>query len=314
MAGWDLHPLEKRRLTTAHTHSGHSPTAPEARLHHQKQIRCADPLVSMPTAERPKAMHVRNMILCLATVFLLAAAFLWATYDPDMTSGESSELMEAYNSYNTLYQQGRYSEAEPYAKEALRLGTEELGPNDPTTAALLDNLALLYEAQGHYAEAEPLYQRSLAIKEKALGPEHPDVAGSLENYAALLRQTARADEAERMEVRAKAIRAASQELAASDIVKIMITYYENELIFKRDYLGKTLIATMFFDNVGGAAFGGGYFVRFDGTNGSAGLTCSFSETLPNKVIDWDAGKSVSLTGVVYDVVLSTLYLKRCRFK
>ncbi len=23
MAGWDLHPLEKRRLTTAHTHSGH---------------------------------------------------------------------------------------------------------------------------------------------------------------------------------------------------------------------------------------------------------------------------------------------------
>ncbi len=53
---------------------------------------------------------------------------------------------------------------------------------------------------------------------------------------------------------------------------------------------------------------------FDGINGSAGLTCSFSETLPNEVIDWDAGKSVSLTGVVYDVVLSTLCLKRCRFK
>jgi hypothetical protein len=148
----------------------------------------------------------------------------------------------------------------------------------------------------------------------ALGPEHPDVATTLENYAALLRQTARADEAERMEARAKAIRAASQELAASDIVKIIVTYYENELEFERDYLGKTLIATMFFDNVGGAAFGGGYFVGFDGINGSAGLTCNFSDTLPNEVIDWDAGKSVSLTGVVYDVVLSTLYLKRCRFK
>jgi len=58
----------------------------------------------MPTAERPKAMHVQNMIVCLVTVFLLAAAFLWATYDPDVTSGESSELTEAYNSYNTLYQ------------------------------------------------------------------------------------------------------------------------------------------------------------------------------------------------------------------
>ena len=268
----------------------------------------------MPTAERPKAMHVQNMIFCLATFFLLAAAFVWATYDPDMTSGESSELMEAYNSYNSLYQQGRYSEAEPYAKEALKLVTEEFGPNDLNTAALLDNLVLLYQAQGHYAEAEPLYQRSLAIKEKALGPEHPDVAGSLENYAALLRQTARADEAERMEARAKAIRASSQELAASDIVIIITTYYENKIIFKRDYLGKTFIATMFFDSVGGAAFGRGYFVRFDGINGSAGLTCRFSETLPNEVIDWDAGRSVSITGVVYDVVLSTLYLKKCRFK
>ncbi len=205
-------------------------------------------------------MHVRRTILCIA------AAFLWATHDPHMASGRSSELMEAHNSYNTLYQQGRYSEAEPYAKEALRLGTEEFGPNDPNTAALLDNLALLYQAQSRYAEAEPLYQRSLAIREKALGPAHPDVAGSLENYAALLRQTARADEAERMEVRAKAIRAAFQELAASDIVKIITTYHENKSKFERDYLGKTLIATMFFDNGGGAAFGGGYFVGFDGIN------------------------------------------------
>ncbi len=252
-------------------------------------------------------MHVRR------TILRLAAKFFGTAHDPDMASGQSSELMEAYNSSSTLYQQGRYSEAEPYAKEALRLGTEEFGPNDPTTAALLDKLAGLYEAQGRYAEAEPLYQRSLAIYEKALGPEHPDVAESLENYAALLRQTARADEAERMEARAKAIRAASQGLAASDIVEIIIAYHENELKFKRDYLGKTLIATMFFDNVGGAAFGAGYFVGFDGISGSAGLTCSFSETLPNEVIDWDAGKSVSITGVVYDVVLSTLYLKRCSF-
>ena len=58
-------------------------------------------------------MRVRRTILCLA------AAFLWATHDPDMASGQSSELIEAYNSYNTRYQQGHYSEAEPYAKEAL---------------------------------------------------------------------------------------------------------------------------------------------------------------------------------------------------
>ncbi len=93
------------------------------------------------------------------------------------------------------------------AKEALRLGTEEFGPNDPSTAILLNNLAALYDDQGRYAEAEPLYQRALAIWEKALGPEHPHVATSLENYASLLRQTARAVEAARMVARAKAIRA-----------------------------------------------------------------------------------------------------------
>ncbi len=44
-------------------------------------------------------MHVRRTILCLA-----------AAHDPDVASGQSSELMEAYNSYNALNQQGRYSE------------------------------------------------------------------------------------------------------------------------------------------------------------------------------------------------------------
>ncbi len=51
-------------------------------------------------------MLVRRTILCLA------AAVLCATHDPDMASGESSELMEAFNSYDALHQQGRYSEAE----------------------------------------------------------------------------------------------------------------------------------------------------------------------------------------------------------
>ncbi len=152
-------------------------------------------------------MHARNMILSLCTVFLLAAAFVWANYDPDLASGERSELMVAYNRSNTLYQQGRYAEADPYAKEALRLGTEELGRNDPAIVALLDNLADLHRAQGRYAEAEPLYKRSLEIKEKALGPEHPDVAASMEIYSTLLQMIARAGEAERMEACAKEIRA-----------------------------------------------------------------------------------------------------------
>ena len=108
--------------------------------------------------------------------------------------------------------------------------------------------------------------------------------------------------------------AASQELDASDIPKIINTYYEDEIKFKRDYLGKTLTATLFFNDAREKAFVTGYFIGFDGINGSAGLTCSFSETLPSEFIDWEAGKPVSLTGIVSDVVLATLYLKRCEFE
>ncbi len=107
---------------------------------------------------------------------------------------------------------------------------------------------------------------------------------------------------------------APKELSQSDIPKIIITYYENEVDFKHNYLGNTLTATMFFKNVREKAFVTGYFVGFDGINGSAGLTCSFSEAMPNEVIDWDVGKSVSLTGVVYNVVLSVLYLEECKFE
>ena len=108
--------------------------------------------------------------------------------------------------------------------------------------------------------------------------------------------------------------AESQELLASDIPKIILTYYEDESKFERDYLGKTFTSTMFFHDVGGGAFRGGYFVGLDGKDGSAGLTCSFSESLPDGVIYWQTGRPVSLTGVVYKVVLSNLYLEICEFE
>ena len=126
---------------------------------------------------------------------------------PTTVLAQSDPLREAYNQYNALYGQGRYDEAEPFAHKALELGTEKFGPDYPTTAVFINNLAALYRAQGKYAEAEPLYQRALAIREKAVGPGHPDVATNLENYAALLRKTGFGDESEKLEARSKAIRA-----------------------------------------------------------------------------------------------------------
>ena len=95
-----------------------------------------------------------------------------------------------------LFKQGKYSDAESVAKEALQLAEVAFGPEHPAVAQSLSNLALLYQAQGKYAEAEPLYRRSLAIREKVLGPEHPDVAQSLNNLAELYRAQGKYAEAE----------------------------------------------------------------------------------------------------------------------
>ena len=117
----------------------------------------------------------------ISAIAILVALFLW----PAAVFGQSPELMDAYDRSKELSAEGRYQEAIPFAKEALRLSEREFGPDHPNTGAVLNNLATRYVGQGRYAEAEPLYKRALAIGEKALGPDHPDVAGDLINLAEL---------------------------------------------------------------------------------------------------------------------------------
>lgn len=122
-----------------------------------------------------------------------------------------TDVRDAISQVRTLYDQGRYQEALPFAKEVVRLVERELGANHPTFAAHLNNLAALYVMQGRDIEAKALFERALTIFENALGPDHPEVAITLENYASLLRATNRADEAERLQTRAAAIRAKQTE-------------------------------------------------------------------------------------------------------
>ena len=79
-----------------------------------------------------------------------------------------------------------------------------LGPDHPSVASALNNLASLYKEEARYADAEPLYKRALAIREKALGPDHPDVAQSLNNLADLYSAQGRHADAEPLYKRARA--------------------------------------------------------------------------------------------------------------
>ena len=139
-------------------------------------------------------------------VRLLSAGLLCLALWPTTVLAQSDPLSEAFTRYRALFEQGRYDEAEPFARKVVELGAEKFGPDHPATAVIIDNLATLYQHQGKYAEAEPVFKRALAIREKALGAEHPDVGQSL-NYLALLYQAQGKDaEAEPLYHRSLAIR------------------------------------------------------------------------------------------------------------
>jgi tetratricopeptide (TPR) repeat protein len=95
--------------------------------------------------------------------------------------------------------------AEQLYQRALCIWEQQLGPEHPDVAEILDNLANLYRKQGRYAEAEPLYQRALHIREQ-MGAEHPETAETLHDYAAFQEMQGKQQEARSLYQRALYIR------------------------------------------------------------------------------------------------------------
>ena len=133
-----------------------------------------------------------------------AIAARQAMEDQRLESEVAADLLLKTAKY--LYDRAQYEQAEPLYQRALAISEKALGPDHPSTAASLNNLALLYRSQGQYEQAEPLYQRALAIREKALGPDHPSTAASLNNLAELYRSQGQYEQAEPLYQRALAIR------------------------------------------------------------------------------------------------------------
>jgi tetratricopeptide (TPR) repeat protein len=57
-------------------------------------------------------------------------------------------------------------------RRALAIDEKSFGPEHPTAAIYLNNLAQLLNATKRFEEAEPLLRRALAIDEKHFGPDH----------------------------------------------------------------------------------------------------------------------------------------------
>jgi tetratricopeptide (TPR) repeat protein len=105
--------------------------------------------------------------------------------------------------------QAMFADALRWYQQALAECEGRLGPDHPSTATALNNLAALLQATNRLAEAEPLMARVVEIFEISYGKDHPNVATALNNLAQLLQATNRLAEAEPLMRRALAIDEAS---------------------------------------------------------------------------------------------------------
>ena len=112
--------------------------------------------------------------------------------------GSETQRYAAALNYSALLHQdlGRYDEAEPLHREAIRIDEITIGKEHPDYAIRLNNLAGLLRTTGRYDEAEPLYREAMRITETTMGKEHAAYATRLNNLALLLETTDRHEEAE----------------------------------------------------------------------------------------------------------------------
>src|SRR2546430_2773741 len=93
------------------------------------------------------------------------------------------------------YEHGDYAQALALAQEAYALSRHLPDPAHPLVAAVLTNLATLYDTLGDYAVAQPLYEQALELSCRVLGADHPQVAAVRANLAVLCAATNRPDKA-----------------------------------------------------------------------------------------------------------------------
>ena len=76
-------------------------------------------------------------------------------------------MAQSLNNLAALYQaQGKYAEAEPLFKRALKIVEKALGPVHPNIDLVLENMAKCCREMGKKDEAEKLEARAIKIRSK----------------------------------------------------------------------------------------------------------------------------------------------------
>lgn len=128
--------------------------------------------------------------LAFAGLFLLAAPAAGQNAAPS-GAAKGRELMAA----------GRFEASLPFFQRELDQAEAKLGPDDPSVAAEINDLAEANRLAGRYKTAESLYLRAIALDEASRGKDAEGLATTLNNLALVYRKQGRLGEAERLHAR-----------------------------------------------------------------------------------------------------------------
>ncbi|KAK4181990.1 hypothetical protein QBC35DRAFT_479490, partial [Podospora australis] len=130
---------------------------------------------------------------------------LWVTYLPhaltalafrDYSTNDAAKSSLLFNIAESSYILGKYEEAEAMHRQALKLRTQVLGAEHPSTLTSMNNLALVLNSQGKYEEAEAMHRQALKLRTQVLDAEHPSTLISMNNLALVLDSQGKYEEAE----------------------------------------------------------------------------------------------------------------------
>jgi tetratricopeptide (TPR) repeat protein len=106
------------------------------------------------------------------------------------------DIADLKNNLAFLYEaEGDEDRAETLFLDALKISHEELGKDDPETAAICNNLGALYQKTGHIPQAREMHSMALENRVAALGAKDPDTAQSHGNLAVALAESEQSGDA-----------------------------------------------------------------------------------------------------------------------
>jgi hypothetical protein len=103
-------------------------------------------------------------------------------------------------------------------------------------------------------------------------------------------------------------------LSRADLPKIVSTYRENEMRFKRDFFGKQFSDVLQFRSATEhMLFKGTYIVGFGTGSFVSDLDCKVTSPAEISIIaDWNGGDQIRIEGIVKNVTMGSVDLDQCR--